>query len=59
LSFDELHQGLGDGAVTVRSARLEGVEDLVVLPIHHLQWSQTQTRGGGQVLHEVARMLKP
>jgi hypothetical protein len=35
LSFQS---GRGDGAVTLESAKLEGVDDRVVLPIHHLQF---------------------
>ena len=35
-AVDELISGLGDGLVTIESARLEGVEDFVVVPGNHV-----------------------
>jgi hypothetical protein len=39
LGSDELTLGLGDGAVSVRSARLAGVDQFIKLPFHHAEWS--------------------
>jgi hypothetical protein len=35
-SMDELVEGKGDGVVSLESGRLEGVDDVVVLPFNHL-----------------------
>ncbi len=42
-AMEELQQGRGDGVVSVASGRLDGVEDVVLLPFHHNEplWSPT------------------
>ncbi len=40
LMSDEFASGSGDGAVSVASARLNGVDDFALVPIHHGQWAQ-------------------
>ncbi len=41
VASDEFARGLGDGAVSVASARLEGVTHLALIPIQHTEWSDT------------------
>jgi pimeloyl-ACP methyl ester carboxylesterase len=57
LSFQS---GRGDGAVTLESARLEGVEDRLVLPFHHLQFlSGFEAKEDIPALPEVLQRLPP
>ncbi len=41
VASDEFARGLGDGAVSVASARLEGVSHLTLIPMQHTEWSDT------------------
>jgi DNA helicase HerA-like ATPase len=57
LSFQS---GRGDGAVTLESARLEGVEDRLVLPYHHLQFlSGFEAKEDIPALPELLQRLPP
>jgi predicted alpha/beta hydrolase family esterase len=39
LSSEELASGLGDGAVSLKSAQLQGVTEFTKFPIHHAEWA--------------------
>jgi pimeloyl-ACP methyl ester carboxylesterase len=52
-SFDELVEGRGDGAVSLASGRLEGVEDVVVLPFTHGDVLEKPTSPGQRRLLQV------
>jgi hypothetical protein len=54
---DELTRGLGDGAVSVRSARLGGVQDFVRLPMHHTEWCKVDRSHIQQLIKQVASRL--
>lgn len=41
LCAEELIRGLGDGAVSMESAKLDGVGDFVRIPIQHTQWCRS------------------
>jgi hypothetical protein len=57
LSCSELQRGRGDGVVSIDSARLEGVADFQVLPIHHLVWEQLKSSDAQDLLDRVAAKL--
>ena len=57
LTSEELQSGKGDGVVSIDSAMLEGVDDVVVLPAHHLSWNQLDTDEGQNILSEVTQRL--
>ncbi len=57
LNCDELRKGSGDGVVSVKSARLDGVEDLELLECNHLDWNRCKTSGGSQILGEIVERL--
>lgn len=57
LNCDELKSGKGDGVVALQSARLEGVTDFQILPMHHLVWSELNSEGGKQMLEAIASRL--
>ena len=54
LNSDELSAGLGDGAVSLRSARLNGVTEFVKLPIHHAEWSNLAEPNVQDLINRVA-----
>jgi hypothetical protein len=58
VSSDELTDGLGDGAVSLRSARLEGVNEFVRVPIHHLEWTEIQQPNVQKLLQRLALDLQ-
>ena len=57
LSCDELQNGKGDGVVSLESAKLENVEDFVVLPIHHLVWNEPQSEAGQELVEAITSRL--
>jgi pimeloyl-ACP methyl ester carboxylesterase len=57
LNSDELRKGLGDGVVTLVSAKLEGVTDFEVLPINHLEWGELDKPSGQRVLDEIVERI--
>jgi hypothetical protein len=56
--MDEVVVGLGDGAVSVRRGRLEGVEDTVLLPFDHMA-ADVKSAGVRQLQKEIALRLEP
>ena len=57
MTSDELTQGLGDGAVSLGSARLPGVTEFFKLPIHHAEWSDVEKPQVQELLRLVASIL--
>lgn len=57
LVCDELRDGAGDGVVSLDSARLAGVDDFVILPIHHLTWNELDSEAGGRLVTELGSRL--
>lgn len=57
LNCDELQRGKGDGVVSLKSAKLSGVDDHVILNMHHLVWEQLDSSAGKRMLSEVASRL--
>lgn len=57
LDSNELVKGLGDGAVSLESARLMGVSEFIKLPIHHAEWSETELPQVQELIRQVAGML--
>ncbi len=55
----EFQTGLGDGVVSVESGRLEGVEDVVLLPFHHAEplWDEDE-EAVQQLFREILARLK-
>lgn len=57
LNCDELQRGKGDGVVSLKSAKLSGVDDHVILNMHHLVWEQLDSSAGKRMLSEIASRL--
>lgn len=57
LTSDEFARGFGDGAVSVASAQLPGVFDLVQLPIHHAEWADVDQPQVQTLVKLVARWV--
>ncbi len=57
LACRELQQGLGDGVVSVESAQLAGVDDFVLLPMHHLSWALLDTPAGKEMVDAIVARL--
>ena len=57
LLSDEFAQGMGDGAVSVASARLDGVSDFSLAPVHHGEWAQVEKPSVQALVKTVARLL--
>ncbi|HBE68022.1 MAG TPA: hypothetical protein DDW52_07715 [Planctomycetaceae bacterium] len=57
LECDDLQRGKGDGVVSLKSARLAGVADFEVLPMHHLTWSQLNSKAGQRMVEEITSRL--
>ncbi len=57
LACHELQQGLGDGVVSVDSAQLAGVDDFVLLPMHHLSWALLDTPAGQAMVDAIVARL--
>ncbi|MEQ1825610.1 MAG: alpha/beta hydrolase [Pirellula sp.] len=57
IECDELAHGLGDGAVSVRSASLDGVHDFVKVPIHHTEWCKTDGPKVQDLIRRVASKI--
>lgn len=59
LLSDEFAQGLGDGAVSVRSATLPEVREFYTVPINHCEWAQTDSPTVRQLIQRTADLLCP
>jgi hypothetical protein len=60
-SMDELVEGKGDGVVSLASGRLDGVDDVVVLPFNHLSCtdeSKNENDAPGKVQAELLARLR-
>lgn len=57
LNSPEFRKGTGDGVVTLQSARLEGVKDIVVLPVNHLHWVDFDSSEGRSILDFVIQRI--
>ncbi len=57
LDCDELQNGRGDGVVSLESARLEGVTDFEVLPIHHLVWNEPESEAGQKMMAAISSRI--
>ncbi len=57
LNCAELQNGSGDGVVSVDSARLDGVSDFELLPMHHLTWADLNSEVGQSLVDAVTRRL--
>ena len=57
LLSDEFAQGLGDGAVSLQSARLPGVREFITMPINHCEWAQTEKKQVQEVIQRTAKLL--
>jgi pimeloyl-ACP methyl ester carboxylesterase len=57
LQSDELAQGRGDGAVSVESARLAGVNDFRVVPINHTHWCEVERPAVADLVRKIARKI--
>lgn len=57
LLSDEFAQGLGDGAVSLQSAALQGVNEFHTLPITHGEWAQIDKPQVQQLVHRIAELL--
>jgi hypothetical protein len=55
---DELTFGLGDSAVSVRSARLEGVSDFRRIPIVHTEWANVDQPDIRDMVAKVASLVQ-
>lgn len=59
LLSDEFAQGLGDGAVSLQSAKLPDVREFVTVPIKHGEWAQTDRPQVQQLVQATAAQLCP
>lgn len=57
LLSDEFAKGLGDGAVSLRSASLQGVNEFVTVPINHGEWAQVDQPQVQQLIQSIADQL--
>ncbi len=57
ISSDELTLGLGDGAVSLGSARLPGVTEFMKAPIHHAEWADVEKPQVQELIRKVASLL--
>jgi len=57
--LDEWTRGRGDGVVSVKSAKLAGVTDIVELPFGHNDFGTETTEVTKQVITEVLNRLRP
>ncbi len=57
LECDDLKRGSGDGVVSLKSARLQGVADFETLAINHLTWGQLDSREGKLMISKIASRL--
>jgi hypothetical protein len=55
--LDEWSRGRGDGVVSVKSAKLEGVTDFVTLPFSHNAFGKPVTPTAQMVIDEVIKRL--
>ncbi len=49
LQCEELRRGKGDGIVSIRSAKLQDVDDFVIVPCHHLSWGKSDSKDGAAI----------
>ena len=59
LLSDEFAQGMGDGAVSVASTRLNGVSEFRTVPIQHGEWAQVDRAPVQQLIQCVTEVLNP
>jgi len=59
LLSDEFAQGMGDGAVSINSARLTGVSEFLTVPIQHGEWAQVDNAPVQQLIQGVTKLLSP
>ncbi len=59
LLSDEFTKGMGDGAVSVNSARLAGVSEFSTVPIKHGEWAQVDKPSVQQLIQRVTQLLSP
>ncbi len=57
LLSDEFAQGMGDGAVSVASSRLEGVSEFQLVPIQHGEWAQVDKPSVQALVQSVGGLL--
>ncbi len=57
LNSAEFQKGSGDGVVTLESVKLEGVKDIQVLPVNHLDWSELNSPEGTKILQSVLERI--
>ena len=57
LLSDEFAQGMGDGAVSVASARLEGVSEFSLAPVNHGEWAQLEKPSVQALVQTVSGLL--
>ncbi len=57
LLSDEFAQGMGDGAVSVASSRLEGVTEFQLAPVQHGEWAQVDKPSVQALVRSVASLL--
>jgi predicted alpha/beta hydrolase family esterase len=56
-NMDEWTKGRGDGVVSIKSTRLDGVDDFVVLPFAHNDFGAEPTAAATQVIAEIKKRL--
>lgn len=57
LNSAEFQKGSGDGVVTLQSVKLDGVKDIQVLPVNHLDWSEINSPEGAKILQAVVERI--
>lgn len=55
--MDELLDGRGDGVVSLESGRLDGVDDLIILPMRHNDVAKASKPIFAAIQHEVSRRI--
>ena len=57
LNSAEFQKGSGDGVVTLQSVKLDGVKDIQVLPVNHLDWSEINSPEGAKIFQAVVERI--
>lgn len=57
LQCPELQRNRGDGVVSLDSARLDGVDDVQVIAMHHLVWNEPDSQVGKQLVDAIVQRL--
>ncbi|MGV3484727.1 MAG: esterase/lipase family protein [Planctomycetaceae bacterium] len=58
-SLDEWTEGRGDGVVSIKSASLDGVDEIIVLPFAHNDFGTRTSDATSEVIAEVHKRLDP